>query len=98
MILNGHNDVPEPMRDVYPDGGMAVGDYACEDPRFVITAHAGGVFRVWLSGEHSVEWFYYPIRVVGMAQEEVARAIYAACVMLDRPMNRAARRARAAAH
>jgi hypothetical protein len=98
-ILNGPASIPEPMRDIYPDGGSQVIEYVPEDiDRFQITAHPGGIFRVWRIDFQIGDWSYYPIRVVGMTAEEIERSIGLACSMLDLPANRKARRARGALH
>lgn len=99
--LNGHSHepIPTPMHDAYPDGGAQVVEYVPDDlDRFEITAHPGGVFRVWRIDYQIGEWAYYPIRVIGMTKDEIERSIELACAMLDMPANRKARRARAAVH
>jgi hypothetical protein len=97
--LNGHTPIPEPMSNQYPDGGSPVIQYVPEDlDRFQITAHPGGIFRVWRIDFQIGDWAYYPIRVIGMTPEEIERSIGVACQMLDLPTNRQARRVRAAVH
>lgn len=92
------------MRAAFPDGGLEVDRFECRGCDHV-TAHEDGTLRVWRGFKPihrtdgptpEVEMPYYPIEAVGMTEGEVERAVSVAMRMLDIPMNRHERRARAA--